>query len=136
MTKPHNLFGTSAQIGQLFWIFLKKALIKCPFSMLWDLFSRNIGWILSVNAVSIFCEDEGVLRLQKGFSPLSSKDATQELLNSYLVYYKSWTTMGSKIYSNALAFSKGMIFNYFRTITCFLSWIPTCFLKGDIYMLL
>ena len=30
---PHNLFGPSAQIGQLFGIFLKKALITCPLSM-------------------------------------------------------------------------------------------------------
>ena len=30
---PHNLFDLSAQIGQLFGIFLKKALITCPLSM-------------------------------------------------------------------------------------------------------
>ena len=30
---PHNLFGPSAQIGQLFGIFKKKALITCPLSM-------------------------------------------------------------------------------------------------------
>ena len=30
---PDNLFGQSAQIGQLFGIFLKKALITCPLSM-------------------------------------------------------------------------------------------------------
>ena len=36
MTKqeiPHNLFGPSAQIGQLFGIFLKKAPITYPLSM-------------------------------------------------------------------------------------------------------
>ena len=30
---PLNLFGLSAQIGQLFWMYLKKALFKCPLSM-------------------------------------------------------------------------------------------------------
>ena len=30
---PHNLFGPSIQIGQLFGIFLKKAVITCPLSM-------------------------------------------------------------------------------------------------------
>ena len=30
---PHNLFGPSAQIGQLFGIFLKKVLITCPLSV-------------------------------------------------------------------------------------------------------
>ena len=30
---PHNLFGPFAKIGQLFGIFLKKARITCPLSM-------------------------------------------------------------------------------------------------------
>ena len=30
---PHNLCSPSAQIGQLFEMFLKKALITCPLSM-------------------------------------------------------------------------------------------------------
>ena len=33
---PHNLFGPFAQIGQLFGIFLKRAAITCPLSMLRD----------------------------------------------------------------------------------------------------
>ena len=52
----------------------------------------------------------------KDFSPLYSKDATQELLNSYLVYYKSWSTMASKKIFFALAFTKGMIFNFRTTV--------------------
>ena len=32
---PHNLFGPSVQISQLFGIFLKKVLITCPLSMLY-----------------------------------------------------------------------------------------------------
>ena len=34
LLKSHNLFGPCAQIGQLFEIFLNKALITCPLSII------------------------------------------------------------------------------------------------------
>ena len=66
---PHNLFGPSAQIGQLFRIFLKKVVITCPLSMVEEK-ENNLIWIASgkkiVGTVTYYCNQVSALWVGDG----------------------------------------------------------------------